>query len=252
MQTCLGSSAAQKKGAAKHMVKLPNVVCGLLGIGAYAGMVSKGGTYHPVCIHLACRMWISWMLKVDKVAVKVGLKQPFSAGFMLQDLVCLALWVWVQDKSGTRHRQSQSGCFVLQCKVHPFYHMPTKQDTKHYSNNGQGHSWACQDSEKSAFFTVASFSAMAPSSCTYTAPSSTSIGSAPRGNKGRPSSTGSGAGPHCTHQPTSSSRMFGDGTPSSSSSPICRSSPCQNATSSSIIIFYSIGISCSRGSPKTL
>ena len=37
------------------MVELPNIVNGLVGIGAYARMGSEGGTYHPVYIWLIFR-----------------------------------------------------------------------------------------------------------------------------------------------------------------------------------------------------
>ena len=107
------------KGSTKWIVELPDIVCGLVGIGAYTGTASKGGSCHLVCVQLAFRMWLYWMLKVGKVVVKVGPKQPFSAGLMLQDVACLALWEWVQDKSGPRHGQSQCVCFVPWCKVHP-------------------------------------------------------------------------------------------------------------------------------------
>ena len=52
---------------------------GLVGIGAYARMVSEGGTYHPVCVRLASGMWIARTLWVGKVGLKVGFKQPSSA-----------------------------------------------------------------------------------------------------------------------------------------------------------------------------
>ena len=81
------------------MVKLPNIVCWLVGIGAYTRTPSEGGTYHPVCIWLALRVWILRMLRVGKVGIKVGFNLPSSAGLLLQDLAHLILWVWVQDKS---------------------------------------------------------------------------------------------------------------------------------------------------------
>ena len=80
--------------------------CGLVKIGAYARIVSEGGTYHPIYIWLAFRVWIPRMLMVCKVGVKVGLKQPLGVGFILQDLANLALWVWVQYKSRPRYRQT--------------------------------------------------------------------------------------------------------------------------------------------------
>ena len=40
------------KDATKWMAKLPNIVCGLVGISAYARIASEGGTYHPVCVWL--------------------------------------------------------------------------------------------------------------------------------------------------------------------------------------------------------
>ena len=65
------------------MVELPDIIYGLVGIGAYAGMALEGGTYHPVCILLAFRVWISRTLRAGKVGVKVSFKWPSSAGFML-------------------------------------------------------------------------------------------------------------------------------------------------------------------------
>ena len=73
------------------MVESPNTVCGLVGICAYTRTVSEGGTYRLVCIQLAFRMCIPWILKVGKVVVKFGLKQPFSAGLILQELAHLVL-----------------------------------------------------------------------------------------------------------------------------------------------------------------
>ena len=69
---------------------------GLVKLGTYARIASEGGTYHPVCIRLASRMWIPKMLRAGKVAVKVSLKLHSSAGLMLQDLAYLVLWVWGQ------------------------------------------------------------------------------------------------------------------------------------------------------------
>ena len=34
------------------MAEWPDIVCGLVEIGANARMTSEGGTYHPVCIQL--------------------------------------------------------------------------------------------------------------------------------------------------------------------------------------------------------
>ena len=56
------------------MVELPNIVFGLVGIGAYTRMALEGGTYHPVCIWLGFRVWIPRTLRVGKVGVKVDLK----------------------------------------------------------------------------------------------------------------------------------------------------------------------------------
>ena len=86
------------------MVELPNIVCRLVGMGVYARITSEGGTYHPVCIRHALRVWSPKTLRLGKVGVKVCLEQPSSAGLMLQNLAYLALWVWVQDKSRLRHR----------------------------------------------------------------------------------------------------------------------------------------------------
>ena len=79
------------KSTIKWMVELPNIVCRLVGIGAFARTVSQGGIYHPICDWLAFGIWILWTLKVGRVGVKVGLKHPSSARLMLQDLAHLAL-----------------------------------------------------------------------------------------------------------------------------------------------------------------
>ena len=72
---------------------------------------------HPACMF---KIWIPRMLKVGKVGVKVSLKQPFSAGLMLQDLAYLALVrFWVQDKSRPREGRSQSVCLAPWCEVQP-------------------------------------------------------------------------------------------------------------------------------------
>ena len=73
------------------MVELPNIIYGLVRIGAYARTVVEGGTYYPVCIWLAFRVWIPRTLRVGKVGVKAGLKWPLGAGLMLQDLAHAAL-----------------------------------------------------------------------------------------------------------------------------------------------------------------
>ena len=57
------------------MVELPDIVCRLVGIGAYARMVSEGG-HLLSSLHLACiQVWSPRMLRVGKVGLKVGLKQ---------------------------------------------------------------------------------------------------------------------------------------------------------------------------------
>ena len=43
------------------------------------------------------------MLKVGKVGLKVRFKPTLGAGLILQDLIRLDLWGWVQDKSRVRH-----------------------------------------------------------------------------------------------------------------------------------------------------
>ena len=65
----------------------------LIWLGAYTRTASEGGTYRPVCVQLASRMWIPRTLGIGKVSVKVGLKHPSSAGLMLQNLAILALHV---------------------------------------------------------------------------------------------------------------------------------------------------------------
>ena len=65
------------------MVERPNVVYGQVRIGAYARMVSQGGTCHPVCVQLVFRVWIPRTLREGKVGVEFGLKWPSIAGLML-------------------------------------------------------------------------------------------------------------------------------------------------------------------------
>ena len=86
------------------MVKLPNIVLQAGWDKCLFQDGIRGGTYHLVCIWLAFRMWIPRTLRVGKVGVKVGFKQPSRAELMIQDLACLDLWLWVQDKSKPRHR----------------------------------------------------------------------------------------------------------------------------------------------------
>ena len=64
--------------------------------------------------------------------MKVGFKQPLSAGLMLDNLAHLVLWVWVQDKSRCSYRQtSKVSLYVLHhgAKSTLPSHMPTKQNT---------------------------------------------------------------------------------------------------------------------------
>ena len=141
------------------------------------------------------------MLRIGKVSVKVGLEQSSSTGLMLQDLAHLALWVWVQDKSRPRHGQiSKGSLFLLRHGVKSTlpYHMSTKQDTNPCSNKGWATALPIEDGKGSSNSTMVSPCAVALSACTYSAPSSTSIGSAPKGDKGGPSSASSSTGPHCT------------------------------------------------------
>ena len=56
------------------MVKWPDIVCGLVGIGAYARMASEGGTYCPVCIQLTFNSGVPGHSRVGKVGLKVSLK----------------------------------------------------------------------------------------------------------------------------------------------------------------------------------
>ena len=95
-------------------VSCPILFYRLVGIGAYARMASEGDTYCSVCIQLISRMRIPKMLRVGNVGVQVGLKWPYSAGLILQDLAHLALWVRVVDKSRLRYGQtSKLSLFVL-------------------------------------------------------------------------------------------------------------------------------------------
>ena len=113
------------------MVELPDIVYGLVRMGAYARMASEGGIYCSVCIRLAFRVWIPWTLRVGKVGVKVGFKWPSSAGLMLQDLALLALWVQVQDKSRVGHGKTiKISLSVLHCSAKPA-HLPNahQEDT---------------------------------------------------------------------------------------------------------------------------
>ena len=122
------------------MVELPNTIYKLVRIVAHTRTGSKGGIYCPVCVQLTFRVWIPRTLRVGKVDVNISLKQPSSAGLMLQDLALLALWVRVQDKSTKTWTNSQVSVSVLCHRVKftlPYY-MPTKQDTNSHSNNGQG------------------------------------------------------------------------------------------------------------------
>ena len=56
------------------MIKWPNIICGLVGIGAFARMASEGGTYRSVCLRLMSKSGIPGHLRVGKVGLKVGLK----------------------------------------------------------------------------------------------------------------------------------------------------------------------------------
>ena len=85
------------------MVEWPDIVCGLVGIGAYARRASNGGTYCPVCIRLLFYSGVPGRSRVGKVGLKVSLKR-LSMQDMLQDLARGALWVLVQDKSRPRHK----------------------------------------------------------------------------------------------------------------------------------------------------
>ena len=125
-QAVLGSSPAEHK-VPRRWVGCPTLFHGRVGIGAYARMALKGGTYHQVCIWLVLGMCIPRTLWVSKVGLKDGLKWPSSAtgpsplGFMGPRAG--------QVKIQTNY-QSRSVCSVPWCKVHP-YHIPAKQDTNH-------------------------------------------------------------------------------------------------------------------------
>ena len=98
-----------------------------VGIGAYAGMALKRGTYRPVCVQLAFGMCIPRTLWVGKVGLKDSLKWPSSATgpSPLGSMGPRA----GQVKTRTNY-QRQSVCSAPWRKVHPYY-IPTKQDTNH-------------------------------------------------------------------------------------------------------------------------
>ena len=77
-QAVLGSSPAEHK-VPRRWVGCPTLFHGRVGIGAYARMALKGGTYHQVCIWLVLGMCIPRTLWVSKVGLKDGLKWPSSA-----------------------------------------------------------------------------------------------------------------------------------------------------------------------------
>ena len=162
------------------MVEWPDIVCGLVGIGAYARMVSEGGTYHPVCIWLLFKSSVPGCSRVGKVGLKVGLKQ-LSMQDMLQDLAHWALWVWVQDKSRLRHKPMSKVSLIGLCHgasppspIHARQtgHQPLQQQWVTSSH-------PAQNSKELACSPTASFSTT-PSSSACSAPS-TSIGPSPRG-----------------------------------------------------------------------
>ena len=103
-------------------------------------MVSKGATYHLVCVQLVFRVWIPRILRVGKVGVKVSLKQPLGARLILQDLAHLALWIRAQDKLTEIWTNFQVSVSVSHCSTKSTlsYYILTKQDTNSHSNNGQG------------------------------------------------------------------------------------------------------------------
>ena len=107
----------------------------------------------------------------------------FSAEYMLQDLAYLALWVWVQDKSRPRHKQKSSCLFcttAVKSTLLPTW--PPNRTPNPTATTGKGATGPVQDGKE------LTYSATAPFSCTCLAPS-TCIGSAPRGDKGGPSSS---------------------------------------------------------------
>ena len=139
--SCLGSCSVQHKAPKSQWLSCLIFFYRLVGIAAYTRMASEGGTYRKVCIQLVSRMWIPGILRVGKVGVSISLKWPSSKELMLQDLGCLALWVWVQDKSRPRHGlTSKVSLSVLHYNAKSTFpsHMPTEQDTNLCSNNGQG------------------------------------------------------------------------------------------------------------------
>ena len=61
------------KGIKKWMVEPPDTIYGLVGIGAYARMASRGvlsSSLHPACF----QVWSPGMQRVGKVGLKVSLK----------------------------------------------------------------------------------------------------------------------------------------------------------------------------------
>ena len=66
------------------MVEQPNSVPRRAGwLGAHTRMALEGGTSHPGCVWFAFRVLFPKALRVGKVGVKVSLKWPLSAVFML-------------------------------------------------------------------------------------------------------------------------------------------------------------------------
>ena len=133
----------------------------------------------------------------------------------------LALWVWVQDNIRPRHGPISKVCqSVLHCstKLTPPTCPPNRTPTPATAMGGS----ACapvQDDEELTYSSMASSSAVTPSSGTCLVPS-TSTGSTHRGDKGGPSHASCSSSPHGTCQPTSYSWTFGGGGSSSSSSHI--------------------------------
>ena len=230
--------------ALRRWVSCPTLFYGWVGIGAYTRRVSKGGTYHPVCIRLAFGMWIPRMLWVGKVGLKVGLKWPSSATGP-SPFGSMGLRAGqVKTKTWTNY---QVGLSVLcGAKSTPTTCPPNKTPTP--------------------TTTMVKLSLFRPRKAVYAMVHhppwhhplalarhhSLHYGTSVKGAKGGPSGTGSITGPHITRLPTSSIWMSSGGMPNSSTLLDSRSCPSQKRSSSSPIIHCSIGSYHSLGSLKTL
>ena len=229
------------KGAVKWMVELPNIVCGLVGMGAYAKTASEGGTYHPVCIWLTFKTGVPGCLRVGKVGSKVSLKWLSMQGYAIGPSRLGSLGLGVrQVKTGTQTDiQGHSVCFALQHKsTFPGTSPPNKTPTL-AAITGKTAVIPIQDSKESTCSPAASSSAMAPSSGGCSMPS-TSIDSSPRGNKGRPSWSGSSSDPTKPASPLLPTGHSGEAGPAPapplSLHPACTKRPPPPPSSSSVAL----------------